>query len=354
MKPVTAATATKKLEIPIGKDIKKDAISKRCYEVNEKVKGDSELIGAPKGILQVLIERNIGYDGKINNKCKKSNYVKTEKQRKKNALEEYQNDKTNVDKCLNLLCLASNIEISYASQSIDCKCCRCMLRNQEDFMSQKSGLEELLDQYNIDNNKQHVLIFLPKYHPELNFIERVWGRMKWYVRRLNDGTDSSLRKLIVKSREADNLPLSMIRRFARCVWAYLISYKEGKTIQETDALVRKYKSHRCVNNSLDHILYKLYFPDDKIYEENDQQPTESYVAAASAQHVAHYQDNVDDINNSNDTSGKDDDERMELSDDEELDEEDDEAEDSEYDDDENLANDNTSDDEAYMNSLVDN
>ena len=34
----------------------------------------------------------------------------------------------------------------------------------------------------------HLCIFLPKYHPELNFIERYWSRVKWHARRYSDGS----------------------------------------------------------------------------------------------------------------------------------------------------------------------
>ena len=37
-------------------------------------------------------------------------------------------------------------------------------------------------------SRGHYCIFLPKYHPELNFIERYWSRVKWYARQKCDQT----------------------------------------------------------------------------------------------------------------------------------------------------------------------
>ena len=42
-------------------------------------------------------------------------------------------------------------------------------------------------------SRGHYCIFLPKYHPELNFIERYWSRVKWYARQKCDQTKDGLR-----------------------------------------------------------------------------------------------------------------------------------------------------------------
>jgi hypothetical protein len=41
----------------------------------------------------------------------------------------------------------------------------------------------------------HQCKFLPKFHPELNSIERVWSRLKWYLRKYNDGKLATLQLL---------------------------------------------------------------------------------------------------------------------------------------------------------------
>ncbi|KAF9507457.1 hypothetical protein BS47DRAFT_1373898 [Hydnum rufescens UP504] len=50
----------------------------------------------------------------------------------------------------------------------DC-CCHCILFNQPDFTNVKSLLEDLCE------SQGYTVIFLPKFHPELNFIKMCWG-----------------------------------------------------------------------------------------------------------------------------------------------------------------------------------
>ena len=52
-------------------------------------------------------------------------------------------------------------------------CCRRMLYSQPDFMEQKSALEELIE------GAGHLILFYPKFHCELNFIEQYWGNAKF-------------------------------------------------------------------------------------------------------------------------------------------------------------------------------
>lgn len=51
-------------------------------------------------------------------------------------------------------------------------CCRCILYNQPDFSSVKSLLEEQCEARGVP------VFFLPKFHPELTFIEQCWGAAK--------------------------------------------------------------------------------------------------------------------------------------------------------------------------------
>jgi hypothetical protein len=54
----------------------------------------------------------------------------------------------------------------------DC-CCRRLLFTQPDFESQRSQLQELIEE------RGHICDFYPKYHCELNFIEQYWGAAKF-------------------------------------------------------------------------------------------------------------------------------------------------------------------------------
>ena len=55
-------------------------------------------------------------------------------------------------------------------------CLEFLLSEQPDFQAQQNAIQELIFP------RGHNCTFLPKYHPELNFIERYWSRVKWYAR----------------------------------------------------------------------------------------------------------------------------------------------------------------------------
>ena len=67
---------------------------------------------------------------------------------------------------------------------------RNMLGEFDDFKNETSMIERMLIE------KGHIPCFLPKVHPELNPIERVWARLKRYTRANCKYSFSSLRKNI--------------------------------------------------------------------------------------------------------------------------------------------------------------
>ena len=86
----------------------------------------------------------------------------------------------------------------------DC-CTRRMLYSQPDFQGVTSLLEEHCGKHGFD------VLFLPKFHPELNFIEQCWGRAKWGYRQLPASSrEEDLEKNALKS--LDSIPLPLMRR----------------------------------------------------------------------------------------------------------------------------------------------
>jgi hypothetical protein len=84
-------------------------------------------------------------------------------------------------------------------------CCRRLLFNQNDFISQKSQLEESIER------RGHICDFYPKYHCELNFIEQYWGAAKLGFRSAGRAsTMSQLEKTVKKC--LDDVELKQIRR----------------------------------------------------------------------------------------------------------------------------------------------
>ena len=100
---------------------------------------NKKLQGKPKGIKQVLIEREKWPPGGLVLECKE-------------CKEKVQND-------LRISCYAHRV-----------------MSLEPDFLAQKSAIEELIE------NARHKCIFFPKFHCELNFIERYWRAAKRHLR----------------------------------------------------------------------------------------------------------------------------------------------------------------------------
>ena len=84
-------------------------------------------------------------------------------------------------------------------------CCHRILFNQPDFKEQKSALEEFI------NSRGHFVIFYPKFHCELNFIEQCWGYAK-RVYRLNPTSSKEEHLLNNTINAIEAVPLVSIRR----------------------------------------------------------------------------------------------------------------------------------------------
>ena len=90
-------------------------------------------------------------------------------------------------------------------------CCQCMLFNQDDFVSQKPQLQELIESH------KHLCDFYPKYHCELNFIEQYWGAAKLHFRVAGRAkTLDQMEKAMIKC--LDNVPLNQIRRYVLLIF----------------------------------------------------------------------------------------------------------------------------------------
>lgn len=83
---------------------------------------------------------------------------------------------------LALLMLLTKDDIEEEAVQTVCNCAQCVLNSQNDFRNQRNGVCEVYDKYNAANGTRHRCEFLPKFHPELNPQERIWGRMKYHTR----------------------------------------------------------------------------------------------------------------------------------------------------------------------------
>ena len=124
-------------------------------------------------------------------------------------------------------------------------CMKEVLGSHSDFKDQKSKVEILL------NSKGHLAYFLPKFHCDLNPIERVWGQSKRYTKAYSKYTIQSLRVNI--PRGLDSVTVENIRNYFRKAREYMFAYLEGVPVgSDLESCVKMYKksiaSHRRVSH----------------------------------------------------------------------------------------------------------
>lgn len=118
-----------------------------------------------------------------------------------------------------------------------------VLAGHPDFKGERNMIERLLI------GKGHIPCFLPKFHPELNPIERVWAQLKRFTKAHCNYTLPSLRKNIPQAY--DTVSLENVQNHFRKVRHYMFCYLEGLTPgKDLDNALKKYKlavkSHRRI------------------------------------------------------------------------------------------------------------
>ena len=116
-----------------------------------------------------------------------------------------------------------------------------------DFKSQKPAVYECIE------GRGHECIFLPKFHPECNFIERYWCRCKQKSRSICDYSFKSLCEKVPDILR-DHCTLSDIRKIARHAWRWMDAYRNGHTGRAADFVIKKFKGHRGIPAALDEEL----------------------------------------------------------------------------------------------------
>ena len=85
-------------------------------------------------------------------------------------------------------------------------CCRWILFNQPDFVAQKSKLKELVESH------RHQMVFYPKFHCKVSFIEQCWGFAKRVYHKFPaSSAEADLEKNVILTLNA--VPLDSMRRY---------------------------------------------------------------------------------------------------------------------------------------------
>ena len=120
---------------------------------------------------------------------------------------------------------------------------RAEISTHPDFKNEKTKIEHFL------NGKGYGCVFLPKFHCELNPIERCWGQAKRYTRAHCKYTIAGLRKNVPHG--LDCVTVDNIRNYFRKSRHYMFGYLQGVAggpqLEELVLKMKKnYKSHRKV------------------------------------------------------------------------------------------------------------
>ena len=121
-------------------------------------------------------------------------------------------------------------------------CMRHVLEQQADFVNQRCLLQEVIEAHG------HKIIFYPKFHCELNYIEMYWGAVKRYTRANCNYTWKGLQQVVPEA--LDSVSLTQIRRYARRSFRYMDAYQKGLNVKQAAYAVKRYKRHRVIPQSI--------------------------------------------------------------------------------------------------------
>ncbi|KIK97120.1 hypothetical protein PAXRUDRAFT_136944, partial [Paxillus rubicundulus Ve08.2h10] len=128
----------------------------------------------------------------------------------------------------------------FTKDQIDC-CCQRILYTQPDFVGVESLLETLCKM------RGYQVLFLPKFHCELNFIEQCWG----FAKRLYHQFPTSSKEVDLERNvlaALDSVPLITI--FATRSRRFMDAYLKGLSGKQAAWASKKYRGHRVLPESL--------------------------------------------------------------------------------------------------------
>jgi hypothetical protein len=142
----------------------------------------------------------------------------------------------------------------YGDGAATYKCCAYRILSMEpDFMEQAEWLTEVVRAHGCN------IIFYPKYHCELNYIELVWGWLKQYHRRTCTYKYADLINGATGLPEtiANRLPLAFVRRVSRYCIRFMDGYRAGLEGPLLDYAMKRYAKHREIPKYVVDWLNKL-------------------------------------------------------------------------------------------------
>ncbi|CAG8780141.1 2667_t:CDS:2 [Cetraspora pellucida] len=124
------------------------------------------------------------------------------------------------------------------SDIVNC-CAQHLIANQPDFLNERGLIQQEIEKHG------HKVIFYPKFHPELNYIETYWGAAKRHARENCDYTWKGLQENVPIA--LDSVPVEMNRKYARLSYQWMDTYRKGLTGRAAEYAVKKQRSHRSIS-----------------------------------------------------------------------------------------------------------
>lgn len=118
-------------------------------------------------------------------------------------------------------------------------CAVTCLSSQNDFQNQKEWLTEVVEGLGF------FIIFYPKFHCELNFIEMIWAMLKAQLRKNCSYNFSTLKQSLPGILEGVGTSAQAIK-FARHCFRFMDGYRRGLEGPRLDYVVKTYSRHRSV------------------------------------------------------------------------------------------------------------
>ena len=146
------------------------------------------------------------------------------------------------------------LECDHCPEGSDSCCARKIMASQPDFLEQRSLLADILEK------RGHIVEFYPKFHCECNAIERVWSYTKHLARIACDFSFPNLKARVPKILQ--DVPISTIRAYFRRALRYVSAYALGLDGVIAEWAVKKYKSHRKVDESVEKLM-EMYSKETK-------------------------------------------------------------------------------------------
>lgn len=151
---------------------------------------------------------------------------------------------------------SSSMLVNWTKHPINYRCCAWYVLSQEaDFQEQSEWLAETVREQGCE------IIFYPKFHCELNYIEMIWGWIKAYHRKMCTYNYNDLKNSLPHTVQV-LLPISTVRKVARHCFRFMDGYRKGLTGPLLDFQVKQYRSHRCIPDRVTVEVARMEFEAD--------------------------------------------------------------------------------------------